>query len=93
MGVITCLVVLFGSREYAPGSLELRLGAGVGLAIAVLTFALTVKPIMKNKVRFAVAVVGTVCAIVSTMLYCRTPAQILAATFLYFAAGYTLVIR
>ena len=90
---VTNLIILFGNREYAPSTVQLRIGTGVGLLLAAITFLLTVKPLMKNKVRFTVALVGMICAVISTLCYCRHAAQFIAGSYLYFAIGYTLIIR
>lgn len=71
----------------------MRIGTGVGLAIALLTFIITVKPWLKNTPRFITALAGYVLSVVSTMLYCTNAISFVAATACYIGIGYALIIR
>ena len=71
----------------------MHVGAATGLAIAVLTFILTIKPWFHNKLRFSIALFGIILAITVTMIFCRDTASFVAATYVYIAFGYMLVIR
>ena len=90
---VSCLMIIFISRDYAESTTESRIGASVGLVIALVTFLLTVKPYLKNTCRFITALTGIILAVVSTMLYCRQVVSFLAALGVYIAFGYCLVIR
>ena len=90
---IICLIVLFKDRDYSESTWELHVGAGAGLAIALLTFILTIKPWFKNKIRFSIALFGIILALTVTMIFCRDTASFVAATFVYIAFGYMMVIR
>ena len=90
---LECLIILFVERDYAESTKEGRIGAGTGLLIALVTFLLTVKPWLKNCCRFITALSGLASAVFASMLFCRDPASYIAATILYIAIGYCLVIR
>ena len=91
--IVSCLTLLFASRDYAEGSVKKKVGTAVGLTIATVTFLLTVKPWLKNTCRFVTALTGIILAIGTTMFYCRDPASFVAAAILYIAIGYSMIIR
>ena len=90
---ISCFTLMMIDRTYAPSSFRKRLGTGLGLLIALLTFILTVKPWFRNSCRLIIVINGYVLAMVLTMLYCRDAPSFLAGATIYTAIGYTLVIR
>ena len=90
---LSCLMILFISRDYAESTPESKVGVGVGLVIALVTFILTVKPWFKNTCRFVTALTGMILAIASSMLYCRQAPSFIAALGIYIAIGYCLIIR
>ena len=91
--IVSCIIILFVERDYTEVSWEKKVGVGSGLAIAALTFFLTVKPYFANKCRFTLAVVGMISAIFVTMLYCRDASSFTAGVIIYFGLGYMLIIR
>jgi len=80
-------------RSYAPSSLRKRLGTGLGILIALVTFILTVKPWFRNSYRLFLLIIGYVLAMTSTLLYCRDVPSFVAAISIYPGIGYALVIR
>ena len=91
--VASCLCILLIERTYSERDLLKIIGTTAGLLVGLLTFALTVKPWFKNTCRFILALTGTLLAMGLTMAFCRDVASILAATVIYVAFGYTLIIR
>ena len=90
---VSCLCILLISRDYSDRNLFKIIGTVSGLLVGVTTFALTVKPWFKNTCRFMIALFGIILAMGLTMAFCRDMASIIAATAIYLAFGYTLIIK
>mmetsp|Transcript_717 Transcript_717/g.1014 ORF Transcript_717/g.1014 Transcript_717/m.1014 type:complete len:193 (+) Transcript_717:1346-1924(+) len=90
--VISSGCVLFLKRDYTERSDKKLIGVGCGLFIAVVTLCLTVKPRFNNTCRLVVLMAGAFSSIALTMVFCRDLASFLAASGIYIAMGYDLVI-
>jgi len=92
-GAASSLCVLLIDRDYAQRSIEMVIGTSSGVAVAIITFLLTVKPHFNNCVRLVLLIGGIVLAIGLTVFFSQDAASIVAAPYFYVATGYCLVIK
>ena len=91
--VISSCCILLVNRDYTERSNLKIYCVGAGVTVAIITFALTVRPRCGNSCRLLTLLLGTFTGIGLTMAFCRDSASIIAAILIFIAMGYTLVIR